>query len=75
MTERRSYAIKPSSKIWGISSAVLSSNLCCLIKTTILKSEHVIFLALPSKYLFILKKEIGQKLLSYNYESTGWLIV
>ena len=30
------------------------------------------FLTSPSKYLSILKKEIGQKLLSYNCRSTDW---
>jgi len=31
------------------------------------------FSASSSKYLLISKREIGQKLLSYNCESTGWL--
>ena len=31
------------------------------------------FLALPSKYLFILNIEIEQKLLFHNWESAGWL--
>ena len=35
----------------------------------------MMFLALPSKYLSILKKEIEQKLLSHNCGSVGWLIV
>jgi len=41
------------------------------MKAAILKSEQVMFLVLPSKYLFIPKKEIKKKLLSYNYGSVS----
>jgi len=70
--DRDSHAIEPNSAICRISFAVLSSNHLCLINNAILRSEHVKFLALPSKYSFILKRKIGQKLLSYNSSSAGY---
>ena len=53
---------------------VLFSSLYYLMKAAILWSEQMIFLALPSRYLLISKRIIGQKLLSYNCGSAGWLI-
>jgi len=75
MDERKSYAVYPNSVIWGISSVVLFSSFYCLMKAAILWSEHMIFLASPSKYLFMLKIEIGQKLPSNNWLSVSWLAV
>ena len=74
IAKRKSYATKPNSEIWGMFSAVLSFSLYCLMKATILSSEHVMFLASPSKYSFILKRETEQKLPSHSCGSAGWLM-
>ena len=49
-----------------MSSAILSSSLHCLTKATILSNKHVMFLTSSFKFLFILKREMGQKLLSHR---------
>ena len=66
---------KLNSEIWEISFSILFSNLYCLMKATILSREYVMFLVSPSRYSFILKKEIGQKQLSHNYGSANWLML
>ena len=45
------------------------------MKATILRGKHIVFLVLPSKYSFILKREIGQKLLFHNCGFTSWLVI
>ena len=65
---------KPNSTICRISSVALFLSFHFLIKIAILQSKHVMFLALSSKYLFIPKIEMGQKLPSHSYRFTDWLM-
>lgn len=66
-------AANSNSAIYRMLLAILFSKEHCLINTTILRKEHMIFLASSSKYWSISNKKIGQKLLSHNCGFADWL--
>jgi len=71
MVDKNSQAINSNSEICGMFLAILFLNKHCLMNATILRREHMTFLASPSKYSSTPNKEIEKKLPSHSYGSAG----
>ena len=68
----RNHTVVLNSEIAGMSFMVLLLREHCLMNTTILRREQVMFLASPLRYWLTSNKEIGAKRPSQSSGSIGW---
>jgi len=66
MVDKNSQAINSNSEICEMFLAIPVLNKHCLMNATILRRDHMTFLAFSSKYSSIPKKEIEKKLPSHS---------